>query len=430
MNRILWRKDLVDTAPIGMYQVPMVAMQPWGGRRIQMRAATQPIGNVGPCTETAVFYQRGRDVFAVDPLTGNVRWVRHGVEPGCDIFGDDEVLILASPTEGKAWAVRAADGELLSECAVPPAEQRWTTYGRYLLTWKGVADGSQVLKLIDPLTQREVWTESFSAGVQGTIVGGDSAALMQSDGKFVMLSLADGKKLINEQLEKEQNLKSIYVLRSSKQDILLTARNNVGSNPNRIPATMQGYNGYNPMGIEVRPEITGSVYAFDRTTGKPMWPAPAKLVQQCLAIDLPTELPLLVFTRNVQTVANNRPQQIQGSILCLDKRNGRVLYEDDKLPQVVTVIDALGNLEDHTVTLQMSPDAIALKFTDTPVPPEPPFQDGVFEKPISALERTKAGSIFRALSGMMSTGGASTQQQPQAGSNAQPNVAGAAPGQK
>ena len=48
----------------------------------------------------------------------------------------------------------------------------------------------------DPLSQRELWTENFTAGVQGTIVGDESVALLQSDGKFMMLSLADGKKTI------------------------------------------------------------------------------------------------------------------------------------------------------------------------------------------------------------------------------------------
>ena len=271
-NRVLWRKDLTDTPNIVMYPPPMIAAQPWGGRRIQMRTATQPIGNVGPCTESVVCYQRGRDVYAVDLLSGNTLWVRHGIEPGCDIFGDDEVLILASPTEAKAWALRTADGELLGDCQkVPSAEQRWTTLGRCLLSWRPKPDGGQMLVMQDLWEQRELWTENFSAGVQGAIVDGEAAALLQPDGKFVMLALADGKKLINEQLEKEQNLKAIYVERSASQDILLTARNLPGSNPNRFPANGQGYN---PMGgFETRPEINGNVYAFDRSTGKPMWPA-------------------------------------------------------------------------------------------------------------------------------------------------------------
>jgi hypothetical protein len=147
------------------------------------------------------------------------------------------------------------------------------------------------------------------------------------------------------------------------------------------------------------------VYAFDRASGKPMWPAPARLSHQLLVTDLPTELPILVLARNPQNIADSRPQQVQGAILCLDKRTGRVLYEDDKLPpQVVTAIDALGNPDDHTIALQMPPDAITLKFSSTPIAPEPPFQDGAFERPLSALERTRAGSIIRALGGLLSPG--------------------------
>ncbi len=403
-NRILWRKDIADAQTMNVYLQPAVAIQPWGGRRIQFRGPNQqPVGNIGPVTTDAVYYQRGRDVFAIDLLTGSTIWVRHGIEPGCDIFGDDEVLVLGSPTEPKGWAIRAADGELISECVLPKPEQRWTTFGRNVLCWTPLQDGNRLLKMIDPITQREIWTENFSSGLQGDTIDNDSVAVLQPDGKFVVLSLADGKKTISEQLDKEPNLKSIHMLRSSTQDILLTDRQDGAAGSIRGQVVNPFYNGFGGNG-EARTEITGNVYAFDRTSGKPMWPGPARLNRQTLISDLPGELPVIVFTRFTQNLPNGRQPPFQGTLLCLDKRNGRVLYEDDKLAQAVSLVDASGSMEDHTVTLQIPPESVTLKFTSTPVPPEPPFQDGVFEKPLSALERTRAGSIFRAIGGMISDG--------------------------
>ena len=140
-----------------------------------------------------------------------------------------------------------------------------------------------------------------------------------------------------------------------------------------------------------------------------------------LVTDLPSELPVLVFTRNITNMANNRQPQMQGSILCLDKRTGRVLFEVERQQPMVAAVEVLGSPEDHTIALQMQPDAITLKFTDNPVPPEPPYQDGVFEKPISALERTKAGSILRALGGLMSPSGLNLGK-PQDNAGGQRNV--------
>src|SRR5262249_30969720 len=158
----------------------------------------------------AVYFQRGRDVQAIDPATGNTLWIRHGIDPGSEIFGDSEVIIIAPPSrEAKAIAVRAADGQLLGECAVPPPEQRWTTFGRYLLASRTPNDGNPLLVMLDPWGKREVWSMRVANGMKGTIVDGESVAVMQPDGKFSLISLADGTRQIDQQLEAERNLQNI-----------------------------------------------------------------------------------------------------------------------------------------------------------------------------------------------------------------------------
>src|SRR5690606_15848786 len=142
------------------------------------------------------------------------------------LFGDEELIFVAAPggSGSEATVLRAADGEILGKRKLPPADQRWTTLGRYVLGWQNLPDGRMTLALYDPWNETEVWSETFQHGSKAALVDGEAAAIMQRDGKFVLLNLADGKKVIDEQLEPERNLQNIYVLRSSHQDSLVTDR--------------------------------------------------------------------------------------------------------------------------------------------------------------------------------------------------------------
>jgi outer membrane protein assembly factor BamB len=404
-NRVLWTKDLADLSMMnGQMQQIIRQNMPWGGtRRLQTQQGL--FGDVAMCGQHTLCFQHGRDVTAIDPLTGQVEWVRHGVEVGCDLFGDDEMVVLA-PANGKsALILRTADGHLLGERAVAPTfDKRWTNYGHCLLVFRDNSDSNKVtLALFDPWTQKDIWSEQFSgwnnggnSALKGTLVDGETVALMQSDGRFVVLNLIDGHKLIEQQLEAEQNqrsqLQNIFVFSSPQQFILVTNR---PSPPMGVPGP-RGYGdnrnlALNPipvmsqmMGEPISMLVSGHVYAFDRTTGKQQWTNPAYVEQQGLLLAQPDELPVLTFVRNLQTLTTmNRSSQTHGSILCLDKRTGRLAYADDDLPSILG-FEVIGDVNEKTVTYNLSsqpPMAVALKFTDAPVPPEPPYQAGAFERP-------------------------------------------------
>ncbi|HTQ39949.1 MAG TPA: PQQ-binding-like beta-propeller repeat protein, partial [Pirellulales bacterium] len=411
-NPVLWTKDLCDLSMAnGNFQPPVRQPMPWGGVRRLPNQQSQ-FGDVALCGQHTLCFQHGRDVTAIDPLTGQVQWVRHGVEIGCDLFGDEEMIVLA-PANGKpALVLRTADGQLLGERTLPATfDKRWTSYGHCLLVFRDHNDGNKVtLAMFDPWTQHDVWSETFSgwnnggnSGLKCTTVDGETVALMQSDGRFVVLNLADGRKLIDQQLEAEQNqhsqLQSIFVLSSSQQVILIANRpappmampteRSIGE-PRNLAVNVVPVNSQMGETITSQLPLSGHVYAFDRATGKPQWTTPAYVDQQCLLLGQPDELPVLTFVRNISTIAMNRNSQpMRGSVLCLDKRNGRLVYANDDLP-FINNFEISGKLDDKTVTLslnnQPTSTAVTLKFTDAPVAPEPPYQAGAFEKAASASE--------------------------------------------
>lgn len=284
--------------------------------------------------------------------------------------------------------LRTIDGQLLGKCTVPAPEQRWATLGRCVLVWHSAGDGKLEVKLTDPWAKRDLWSATFAPGSKGTIVDSESAAIMQPDGKFAMLDLADGHKTVDDKLEAEPSLQRIFVLRSKGQDILVTDHPFVPDRPpNKSYMAPQGANEW------ACRLVTGRLYAFDRATGKQQWPAPAAVEQHGLLLNSPAELPVIVFLRMVQP----NPGSAHGSMLCIDKRTGRMVYEFDELPQMMANYDLSGDAKEKTVSVTTPPQTTTLRYTGAPIPPEPPYQAGLFDRPKGTLETGKAGALFNAL---------------------------------
>ena len=72
-----------------------------------------------------------------------------------------------------------------------------------------------------------------------------------------------------------------------------------------------------------KPIHEGRLYAFDRH-GKLQWPAPVKIENQRVALNQPTDLPILSFACRVPDEDNG---QYRTSLLCIDKRSGRTVYQ-------------------------------------------------------------------------------------------------------
>jgi outer membrane protein assembly factor BamB len=374
-ERVRWQKELYDPAQISPGPAAQVN-QVWGTvRRTATLTSGQAVGGIGPCTENTLCFVRGRDVSAVDPLTGQLLWVRHGIEPGSEVFGDEEYTIVAPPESAgagkQALVLRTDSGELVSRRTLPAQSLRWTNFGRKILAFRSRGDNNSDLILIDPVKgEGDIWSHTVSgfvntSGVKGTLVDEETVALLEPSGRFVMLNLEDGKKLVDEKLHEETGLLNIFVLRAAQQDILITSHSATG-----IGARPGGLGGRIPIGIlqqlpadAFTSPISGRVYAFDRATGKQQWPEPATIEQQNLWLAQPAELPVLMFFGSVQSAVPGRQQSVGSSILCLDKHTGRSAYENDKLQQF-SAMDLSVDPENQTLALQWGQQTLTLKFTD------------------------------------------------------------------
>jgi PQQ-like domain/PQQ enzyme repeat len=402
-SRVMWQQDLVELTQNMFNGQPVPTREirlPWGASRHVPAGMNngQTLGVAGPLVHRCVLVQRSRELTAFDPLSGEILWSRRGVESGSEVFGDDEVLVVAPPDGAKeadkATILRTMDGEELGTRTIPVANRRWSYCGRRCLSGRVAGDGKLTFVLSDPWKEQELVLGTFEAGVKPALVGDEAAAFLEPNGRFLMVALADGRKMIDEQLEPDAKLDNIVVQRSPDQFLLFVNHSATQSvdRPNQpLPQVLMSADG----GLA---PANGLVYAFDRATGKPLWPVPALVEGYHAVLNQGVDLPLIVLMKWSQSGGMAETGEGRSSILCLDRRTGRALHQKELTQPQANFFNCelSGNRERNTVTLAMPTESLTLRFTNDPVPPEPPYQAGLIAKR-SLLGRNPADAALRAL---------------------------------
>lgn len=379
----------------------------WGEveyRAIDANANVQ--GVLGPITDAGICYQRGRELTCVEPATGKLVWTVENVPPGCELFGDDE-LLFAAPHDSLDGALvfRMADGEPLGRRQIPSEMSRMTTLGRKILVW-GQHDGKLRIGLLDAWTGERGWNREIAEGTVARVLR-DRVAVLEPTGKFAWLDIAGGKPIFEQQLAAEfddagqPRLVSLHVLASTDQMIVVANRSKAPdhSKDNRLRwITRQ------------TPLVTGRVYALDPHTGSLQWPVPAEVEDQGFVSAQPAGLPLLVFMRHVsQGESRDSRTPFTTHIYCLDKRTGSAVVHVDATTGYRFSrldLDAASAYGSHwtadpaagTVACHLPAQNITFRFTNQPIPPEPPAQLADADPDGEAARQARAiGSFFKGL---------------------------------
>jgi hypothetical protein len=94
------------------------------------------------------------------------------------------------------------------------------------------------------------------------------------------------------------------------------------------------------------------------------------VAQQGLLLSQPSQLPVLVFVRQVARPGVGSARDPRTSILCIDKRTGRVVYENEQLQgTLIGNFELSGDPKARTVSLSVASKLVTLTFTDDPVDP-------------------------------------------------------------
>lgn len=354
--RVLWTRDVADSLPGVAMNRGIHANQialPWGGRKsIVADSYGRPIGQLGPTTNNYVCFLESQELVAVDPLSGQTLWTRTDIEAGSDLFGDEQYVFVVAPNSSEALVLDALDGRELARRTVPPGKNRMTTRGRHILAWDEVAN-RQTIQLIDPWYEETLWEASFG-NARCEMLDQEVVGVVDQE-RFVLLDLADGRTLIDSPIEPQARMHEIFLLGSSEHYLLITN----SPTPNRNGVFIRAM----PGGLNRNPLINGHVYSFDRETGERLWTR--RLERQGLLLDQPRELPIVCFSSIVYERQQQQRHSQHVSLLCLDKRNGQTVYQE-QLGSEFGTFELEADPAEQFVDLRLLRKTVRMQFTSEP----------------------------------------------------------------
>lgn len=366
---ILWSVDTSDSLPgtpgTQMIQTQAVQLE-WGATRATVSDGYgRVLSLVGPANEELLVIPRHRSLTVVDPRTGETLWTRTNLPAGCECFGDGEYLF-ALPADGdEAIVLRASDGRELGTRRLPSAAERMATLGRRVLAWTQGPGDERIVRLVDAWSGAELWRRTVTLGSKADVVDGTQLALVQPDGRFWLVNLADGAAVIEAQLEPFDNLVEAFLVAAPEHYLLFLNRppDSEGSVWLRPIPTTTDYH-----------SVNGRVVGFERATGQVAWTR--EIARQSLVARQPRQLPVLVLACHVYERPNAAGRQNRNhvAILCLDKRTGRAAYQN-RLQAGLAGYAVSADPAARTLAVRLLRETITLNFTDEPWPSDEPADE-------------------------------------------------------
>ncbi len=283
------------------------------GRKRMNGAAGAALGSLGPVTPRGVVFQDENELKCVDPISGVTLWARTDIPPGCELFGDDELVFAADVSSKVAYVVRLVDGQLLEKRDRPKSE--WLlTAGRNVVRYESHRN-PYLLSVIDVWTQKTLYEINLSDKTKTSIIEPNAIAVYESNGQFRVIDVASGKLIIDEQLEAVPDMVAMFTMRSGEDLFVFISS----------PVQQQ----FRPIVPSVDYQIVnGPVYAFNMKSGKKLWPGPALVRNRGTLLTQPPDVPFLVFADRAQIRNSSNAGIAQLRVLCLDKRTGETVYRD------------------------------------------------------------------------------------------------------
>ena len=372
----LWRKDVSSTLnaryPHSRINVGPRISRPGTFRASRSQINGKWIGVIGPLTHNSCIFQDQRRLICVDSRTGEERWSRSDVPTGCDLYGDEQYVIVVPRDSKIAFAYSTIDGRNVGKYTVPLWQEQLATVGRNVIRWRKRADGRQELSSYDSVAEESVWQQDFGKNARVDIAMGRYVAVVDHSGACVVVDAIDGTRLVDQILPLKPRATDVHLLAGSESFVLavqsqISGQRQTAGKPVRRELTRVDY-----------VMLNGSIYVFDRQTGQPVWKRPAEVSRQPLMLTQPVDAPVIAFV-GIMPRRDNQGSHQAISMLILEKASGRRLFSDDALPASRAnhcAVKALGS-DSKEVLVETSSQSIRLAFSDRQRSPEPPVMLGL-----------------------------------------------------
>ena len=359
---ILWRSEVparVAKRKVGSNRGPYHHAS---GRRRVVDEKGRMVCTLGPATSEGVVYQNHEALQCVDPLTGETLWRRTDIPLGAELLGDERLVLVKPASSTTAILLNMVDGATVGQCDVPQGP--WlVSNGHRVATLERQADNQYLVRIVDLLTGKTEWEHRCKLGARFRVLEPDALAILEQSGEFHFVDVANGTVLLTDRLQLQQPLESIHLVRDDERLFLFAS-----ARPDRRKEKHVAIGGRYAL-------VNGLVYAFDLNDGRPLWPVPATVKNQGIALDQPVASPLLVFASRVMR-QDSSGNQTNLKVLCLEKVSGRSVYRNALRPDTMSGEFRIQIERGHrpSVAIRTSAQEIRLELTETPSPPEPPAQ--------------------------------------------------------
>jgi len=315
----------------------------------------------------------------LDPATGRVLWERHRVAPRTEWVADAEYLCGCTSSGNDSVVLSLASGRLVNRCDLPDRRQRLPVAGRRIVVVHSVDEPPSRstarrvrLELVDPVDSNQVSLGEFPGESRAVETGDGHLAVMTPDGLLTVLDLQSGKVSLQTSLPDPPRRFERLVVQAWHDRYLVLAGGTDDDDAADFSSPLQ------PLltGPVTMPPLSASVWAISRTTGESLWPTAAVVERQYLLALQPPAAPVIIFCRLLPSETTARESLL--SVLCLDKRTGHAVVEDERVPiqpHQAFGCQVVADAAAHSVTIAggEGEDQLQLTFSGLPLPPQPPF---------------------------------------------------------
>jgi hypothetical protein len=340
----------------------------------------------GPRISGVPVYE-GRSLSLLDPVSGAPLWRRHRLPPASELLADEDIVCLCTPDGRRSMVFAMADGRILRDVDLPDRRQRLFATGRLLLAIAPGADaeGGQDGGQADSVAV-EVWDTAagtrrplgtFAGAARIRAAGPGQVVVLEPSGTLTLLDVSRQAVGFRTELgDMPDRVDELQIVPWQDRLLVLAGRrsdNAEGIEPaSIIPLQQTMLSGHDGQ------MLSYWVWAVDASTGAPLWSVPATVAHHAVHPLQPAGLPLLLFCRQIQ--GSRARDTTQLSVLCLDKRTGHAVFEDDRIrvqPHLLYGCDMTGDPAARTITLRSrggDGQQVVLQFSGEPVSPRTPHQ--------------------------------------------------------
>ncbi|MCA9216866.1 MAG: PQQ-binding-like beta-propeller repeat protein [Planctomycetales bacterium] len=393
-SNVMWPENYNSSTPITTQSAQIDRSAEYWNQEMPFPRNRQ-IYAIASVSANGIVYLKETQLICVDPLTGEEVWSRNDVKANSRVWGDGEfVFVVESPRskllqgEVKSNVARVFhvnDGSEDTNVSIPDSKRIWTTFGRNVLTWDDVPtnDDNDVrnLCLVDPITQTKLWQREFvfsevrkpSDGdpivVEGAgcVVDDGFVAIVEPSGGCTVLDVRTGESVGNAVFATGNRKIYRVTLQVSDSQFTVAVLFRMRSERNAQ------YSYYKPT-TEVS-LCDGIVHAISRKTGQPLWERPMEVERFGMFDRLPRDLPVMLFARLTRPRSSgqaSRSTQRRADIVCVDRRDGRLLFalERQTVPSSEYRVEA--NSEQSIEFRLPNNKSYRLQYSDHPLAPSPP----------------------------------------------------------